>query len=408
MKLKFPDFLKSYGFSLLLILSVLLGSVLGIVLKKDAAILKPLGDIFLNLLFTAIVPLVFFSISSAVAGMSNRKRLGRIMSSMLFVFMVTGITASAIMILAVQLYPPAVGVTIDLNTKVQIDHFKTSEQIVKAFAVPDFSDLLSKRNMLALIVFSTLVGMATAAIGNKGSLFAAFLTSANEVMIKVITYIMYYAPIGLCAYFANFIGVYGSDLLGTYFRAMVLYYPAAILYIIAVISVYAYIAGRGTGIRTFWKNIAPPALTALATGSSVAAIPANLEAADNIGIPRDISEVVIPVGTTIHKDGSCMGAVVKIAFLFGIFHLDFSGPAAMLAAIGIALLAGTVIAGIPSGGVIGEILIISLYGFPLEAFPIISMIGALIDPPATMVNSMSDNVASMLVSRMVNGRGWMK
>lgn len=404
---KIPDFLKSYGFSLLLIASVIVGCFLGIAFKKDAAILKPFGDVFLNLLFTAIVPLVFFSISSAVAGMSNLKRLGKILSCMLIFFILTGMIASVIMVIAIHFYPPATAITLDLHTKVQIDQFKTSEQIVKAFTASDFTEILSKRNMLALIVFSILVGLAASSCGEKGRAFSDFLSSANEVMMKVISYIMIYAPVGLCAYFAHFTGVYGADLMGSYFRAMALYYPVAILYFFIGFSAYAYLAAKGRGVQTFWRNIIPPSLTALATGSSIATIPVNLEAANKIGIPRDISEVVIPIGATIHMDGSCLGAVVKIAFLFGLFHIDFTGPVTLLTAIGIAILAGTVITGIPSGGVIGDILIISLYGFPLEAFPLLSMIGALIDPPATMVNAVGDNVSSMVVTRMINGKGWL-
>ncbi|MBA4419217.1 MAG: sodium:proton antiporter [Syntrophus sp. (in: bacteria)] len=399
--------MKSYRFSIILLLSVIFGAAIGLFLKKDAVMFKPLGDIFLNLLFTAIVPLVFFSIASAVAVMPNVKRLGKILSSMLLVFVLTGIIASVIMMICVQIYPPAMGVVIDLGAKVQIDHFKTSEQIVKAFTAPDFTEILSKRNMLALIVFSILVGLGTAAAGDKGRTFSDFLASGNEVMMKVISFIMYYAPIGLCAYFANFIGIYGADLLNVYFRAMALYYPVAILYYVIAFSVYAYMADKRQGVRNFWGNIMPPCLTALATGSSVAAIPSNLDAANKIGIPKDISEVVIPIGATIHMDGSCLGSILKIAFLFGIFNISFSDPVTMLTAIGIAILSGTVITGIPSGGIIGEILIISLYGFPLEALPIISMIGALIDPPATMINAVGDNVASMMVARMINGKNWL-
>jgi Na+/H+-dicarboxylate symporter len=404
---KLSQVLKSHGFSLLLITAVLLGCILGIVFKKDAAVLKPWGDIFLNLLFTAIVPLVFFSIAAAVAGMSNLKRLGRILSWMLLFFVLTGFIASSLMVIAVQFWPPSAAVALDLDTKVQINQLNTSELIVKAFTASDFTEILSKRNMLALIVFAILVGVAAAACGEKGKAFSDFLVAANEVMMKVIAYIMYYAPIGLCAYFAYFIGVYGSELMGSYFRAMLLYYPIAILYFFSGFSAYAYLAAKRRGLLTFWRNIIPPALTALATGSSVATIPANLAAANKTRIPRDISEVVIPIGATMHMDGSCLGAVLKIAFLFGMFHLDFTGPLTMLTAVGVAILAGTVITGIPGGGVIGDILIISLYGFPLEAFPLVAMIGALIDPPATMLNAVGDNVASMVVARMINGRDWM-
>ena len=402
------NFFKSYGFSLLLIASIGIGSVAGVVLKKEAVLLKPFGDLFLNLLFTAIVPLVFFSIASAVAGMSNMSRLGKILSAMLCVFILTGMAASAIMAIAVQFYPPAAGITLDLNIPAGVKQFKTSEQIVQAFAVPDFSDILSKKNMLALIIFSIIIGLASASLGEKGKSFSTFLASANEVMMKVIDYIMFYAPVGLCSYFAYFVGVHGSDLLGSYLRAMVLYYPITILYFFFAFTLYAYIAARGTGVRMFWKNIIPPSLTALATASSVATIPSNLEAANKTGIPRDISEVIIPIGATIHMEGSCLAAMLKIAFLFGLFHMDFSGIQTVLTAIGIAVLCGTVVSGIPGGGVIGEILIISLYGFPPEAFPIITMIGTLVDPPATMVNAIGDNVASMLVARILGGNDWIE
>jgi Na+/H+-dicarboxylate symporter len=407
MKKNVPPFLKSYGFSLLLIVSILLGALLGIVFKKDAAMFKPLGDVFLNLLFTVIVPLVFFSISSTVASMTNLRRLGRILALMVLIFVGTGLIASAVMIAAVIIYPPAAGASIPLPMAVDVQHLKASEQIVRAFTVSDFPNLLSKNNMLALIVFSMLTGLATSAVGEKGKAFAAFLASANEVMMKLITFIMYYAPIGLGAYFAYLVGVFGPELLGSYARAMTLYYPTALVYFIVAYTLYAFLAGRGVGVKKFWYHIIPPALTSLATGSSMATIPVNLQAADNIGVPRDISEVVIPIGATIHMEGSCLAAVLKIAFLFGIFQMPFTGVEPILTALGIALLTGVVVSGIPGGGTIGELLILSFYGFPPEALPLITMIGTLVDAPATMINAVGDNVSSMLVARVLGGKGWM-
>jgi Na+/H+-dicarboxylate symporter len=407
MKIKLPPFLKSYGFSIILIISIIIGSFLGIIYKKDAIAFKPFGDIFLNLLFTAIVPLVFFSISSAVACMTNIRRLGKIMASMIFVFVITGLIASAVMVIGVVLYPPAAGVKIALGAGVNAEHFKISDQIVKAFTAPDFADILSKKNMLALIIFSILLGLATSASGVRGKVFANFLTSASDVMMKLISFIMYYAPIGLCAYFAYLVGVFGPELLGAYMRAIILYYPTAILYFFIAFTIYAFIAAKGEGVKRFWRNIIPASLIALATGSSMATIPANLEAANKTGVPKDISEVVIPIGATIHMEGSCLAAILKIAFLFGLFQMNFFGLETIATAIGIALLVGVVVSGIPGGGTIGELLIISIYGFPLESFPIITMIGTLVDAPATMLNAIGDNVASMIVARMLGGKDWM-
>jgi Na+/H+-dicarboxylate symporter len=327
---------------------------------------------------------------------------------MILVFVLTGLIASLVMMIGVSLYPPAVDVNVRLGATVRVEELKTSDQIIKALTAADFADILSKKNMMALIVFSILIGLATAAAGERGKTFSGFLSSGSAVMMKVIGFVMYYAPIGLCAYFAYLVGVFGPELLGSYARAMIIYYPMAILYFFIAFTVYVFIAGKSEGVRRFWRNIIPPSLIALATGSSIATIPANLQAADKTGVPKDISECIIPIGATVHMEGSCMAAVLKIAFLFGLFNMSFSGAETILTALGIALLTGVVVSGIPGGGTIGELLIISFYGFPPEAFPIITMIGTLVDAPATMINAVGDNVSSIQVARILGGKHWLK
>jgi len=401
------SFLKSYAFSLILIGSILIGSLLGIIFKKDAAALKPFGDIFLNALYATVVPLVFFSISSSVASMASSTRLLKILGWMIVVFAATGVIAAAVMLIAVRAYPPAEGVTVALGAKATLQQTSVGEQVVGALTAPDFPELLYRKSMLALIVFAILTGLATSAIGEKGKAFAAFLQSGNDVFMKIISFVMYYAPIGLAACFACLVGVLGPKLLGAYVRAMALYYPLCIAYFFVSFTIYAYFAARARGVKTFWSNIMPASLTALATGSSFATIPVNLQAADRIGTPRDISEVVIPIGAQIHMDGSVLSAILKIAFLFGLFHMPLTGPGTIVTAIGVSLLSGMVMSGIPGGGFTGEILIVAMYGFPPEALPIITMIGQLVDPPATMVNAVGDNVASMMVARIMGGRSWL-
>jgi Na+/H+-dicarboxylate symporter len=405
MKFK-STFLKSYSFSLILIASIVAGSVLGFLLGDRASYLKPLGEVFLNLLFTLVVPIVFFSLSSAVAVMADTRRLGKIMAWMILIFALTGLFASIIMVIGVRMVPPGVGIRLPVATQPAVAQQNLSDQIVRTFTVSDFSELLSKKNMLALIVFSILVGLAASAVGEKGRPFTQFLLSGNDVAAKVLSYVMLYAPVGLGAYFAAIVGKYGPEILGSYGRAMALYYPVTLLYFFLGFSFYAWLAAGGRGVRAFWANIIPASLTAWATGSSVATIPSNLEAADRVGVPQDIREVVIPIGATIHMDGSCLGAVLKIALLFGLYGRPLGIPEA-IGVVGVALLCGIVVSGIPGGGVMGELLIVGLYGFPPEALPLINMIGQLIDPPATMVNAIGDNVAGMMVARVLEGRNWM-
>lgn len=124
-----------------------------------------------------------------------------------------------------------------------------------------------------------------------------------------------------------------------------------------------------------------------------------------MGISSDIRETVILLGSTLHKDGSVLGGVIKIAFLFGILIWN-SLVKTLAIALVMALLVGTVMGAIPGGGMIGEMLIISLYGFPPEALPIIAAISTIIDPPATMLNVTGDNACAVLTARLVEGDNW--
>ena len=396
----FQTFLKQWRFTLILIGSVVLGAGIGYAAGPDAERLKPLGDVLLNLLFTAVVPLVFFSMASAVAASTNLKRLGRIAGLMLVVFVITGILSSVLMIGAVKLFDPAKGIPRTLEAPPQTETVPLTEKIVNTFTVSDFRDLLSRRNMLALIVFSILTGLASQAAGDKGEPFRKFLISGSHVMGHLIKLIMLYAPIGLAGYFASLVGTYGTELIGAYGRAAAVYYPVAGLYFAVGFSVFAFIAAGAGGLKRFWTHIPPAALTAWGTGSSLAALPANFQAAERIGVPEDVREIVLPLGATIHMDGSCLAAIMKIAVLFSLFGREFTGLDTYASAIGIALLCGIVMSGIPGGGFLGEMLIVTLYGFDPAALPIIVTLGILVDPPATMINASGDTVAAMLIGRL--------
>lgn len=400
------SFWKNYSFPILLLTGIAIGSIIGIILGEKATVLKPFGDIFINLMFTAVVPLVFITISSAVGSMINMKRLGMILGYMLLTFVVTGAIASIIIIIAVKIFPPAAGVNISIPTPEAVKPVSLGEQFVKAVTVSDFPQLLSKSNMLPLIIFSVLFGTCVSLVDDEKKSIAAGLEKFSKVMMKLIELIMYYAPIGLGAYFAALIGEFGPQLLGSYAKAMIIYYPICIFYFFAAFSVYSFYAGGKNGVKVFFGNILNPSITSLATQSSIATLPVNLEAAKNMGVPKDIREIILPIGATMHMDGTCLSSILKISFLFGIFGKDFSGIGTYLIAIVVSVLGGVVMSGVPGGGLIGEMLIINLFGFPMEAFPIIATIGFLVDPPATWLNSTGDAVASMVVTRMIEGKNW--
>lgn len=393
-------FFKLYGMPIVLLISILIGTLLGL-LVKDTSIFKPFGDIFINLMYTIVVPLVFFTISSSIANMVNLKRLGKILKYVFIVFVITSLISSIFMLFGLSVFDVAKGVNISLTTG-EVEKVDVGSQIVKALTVTDFGDLFSRKNMLPLIIFSILFGISVALLKEKSSGLKKGLDTLSLVMMKIVKIIMYYAPIGLCAYFANLVGEFGPELIGSYAKTMIFYYVMCILYFLIFYTIYAYIAGRKSGLKKFYKNILPVVLTSFATQSSLASLPTNLEVTENMDIPKDIREVTLPIGTTMHMEGSSMGSILKIAFLFSIFKMSLTGIDTYLIAIFIAVLSSIVMSGIPGGGLIGEVLIVSLYGFPLDAFPIIATIGWLIDPPATCINVSGDTISSMLITKLVD------
>lgn len=397
---------RSYRFPIILLSAIILGCIVGAVMGKDALIFKPFGDVFINAMFMVVVPLVFSTICSAVANMSSMKRLGSVMKSLVIVFLVTGSIAAIVMLITVTFFPPAAGTTIQLQAAGEIQAFSTADQIVKAFTVEDFSLLLSRRSMLPLILFTIFFGFCLQTLGERGKAVGRGIAVFADAMLQMVKYLMYYAPIGLGAYFATLVGDYGPNLLGAYLRSMIVYHIATFSYFFVAFTIYSYLATQGKGVGVFWKNIITPSITALGTQSSNATLPVNLIAATKIGIPKDIAEIVLPIGATAHMEGSCLSGILKIAFLFGIFNIPFTGIGTMATAVAVAVLSGVVLSGIPGGGLVGEMLIVSLYGFPPEAFPIIATIGFLVDPAATMVNATGDTCSAMLVSRMVEGKDW--
>lgn len=398
---------EAYKFSILLIGAILIGSLIGIHFGEAAVKLKPLGDLFINGMFMIVVPLVFITISSSIAGMNDMNRLGKIMKNLFLIFVGTGVVAFFYVFVVVKIFPPAAGVAIEMPAAEALKPFQTGDQIVKAITVTDFPELISRKNMLPLIIFSIVFGICVNMIGEKGRAIAQGLEALSEVFLKMIGLLMYYAPIGLGAYFAALVGEHGKELLGSYARAIAVYYPLCLVYMFTAFPVYGYIAAGKEGIRAL-KHVISPAITAVATQSSIATLPVNLEACKKIGVPKDIREIVLPIGATAHMDGTVLSTILKISFLFGIFQIPFEGMGTYLSALALSVVGGVVMSGVPGGGLIGEMLIVTMYGFPAEAFPIIATIGYLVDPFATMINASGDTMASMLVTRAVEGKDWIK
>jgi len=397
----------SYKFPLLLLGGIFIGAIVGLVMGEKAKVFAPLGDIFLNLMFTIVVPMVFVSITTAVGNMVNMKRLGKILGSLVLTFVVTGMFAAALVLVVVNVWPPAANTAITMGAAEMQETASISDMIVNSLTVNDFSGLMSRQNMLPIIVFAIFSGLAVAHCGGEECPVGKLLNCLNEVIMKIVDMIMKLAPIGLGAYFANLVGEFGPQLIGDYGRTMLVYYPMCAVYVLVFFPMYSYFAAGKLGVSRMLRHIFNPAVTAFATQSSVATLPVNMEACKKIGVPEDISNIVLPMGATMHMDGSVLSAITKIAFLFGVFQMPFTGVSTYAMAIAVSILSAFVLSGAPGGGLVGEMLIVSLFGFPAEAFPLIATIGFLVDPAATCLNASGDTIASMVIARLVEGKSWL-
>ena len=401
---------KNYKSTIIMFISVIVGTLIGVIFKEKATVLKPFGTLFINLLLTIIVPLIFLTLSTSIGKMKEPKRLGKILITIIGIFVLTSLVSVLIGIASTNI--TLVNKKDSIKIKESFDYSITDNdekldiltRTVNAISTDDFVKIISKDNIIALIVISILTGLAIHFAKDKGKKALEVLESFNDVLQMLIKIIMYYAPIGIGAYFASFVGEFGAGVATSYLKMLIIYTVSCAFVYFVIYSLYAFIAGGKKGLKLYWQNIMVPSATALATCSSAASIPVNTKAAKNIGVSDDIADTIIPLGTSFHKDGSIIGSVFKIMFLVYLFGMDVS----TFKVLGVSILATILITAVPiGGGTISEMLIISLMGFPIASLPILTIIATIIDAPATLLNVVGDSASSMLVARIIDGKNWL-
>lgn len=402
--------IKNYKQSIILIGSLIIGTIVGLIFKEKATVLEPLGTLFINMLLVVVVPLIFLSITTSIGKIDKPKRVGKILRSIIIAFVFTSLVSVVIGLTSLKIRlvdsgdAKKITALLDESTDVS-DDASVLDKLVNSVSTNDFVNLLSKNNILALIVISILSGLAINKSGEKGKSFLKVLDSAYEVLQNLIKILMYYAPIGLGCYFASFTGTFGASVTQGFVKMLVIYTILVLFVYFVIYSLYAYMAAGKIGVKKYWTNVIPASVTALSTCSSAASIPVNTECAKKIGVSEDIASPTITLGTSFHKDGSIIGSVFKIMFLVYLFDMPVNG----IKVLGVSLLATILVTAVPiGGGTISEMLILKLMGFPVAALPILTIIATIIDAPATLLNVTGDCASSMLVSRMVDGKDSLK
>ena len=401
-------FLRGNRFILLMLSGIVLGCIVGALRPDFAGNLAFLGTLFVNMMFCVVVPMVFFSISSAIANMKNVKRAGKLMGSTIVTFLSTAAIAGVLMYIVCRIFPLVSGQYTVTEGEIG-ETLGVTDMIVNFFTKPDFTELFSRRAILPLIVAAVLFGFGVQMAGGPETRTAKLMDDITNCIMKTVKIITYYAPIGFFGFFASLVAVYGPELIGDYSRTLIVYYVMSFAYMFTFFPIYARFGGGRGAAKLMFSKLFRPAAMSFGSCSSVATIPTNIEVSQESGISKDVSDIVLPLGATMHMDGSAMSAIIKVAFLFGIFGQDFDTGRAILAII-VAVFSSVAMSGIPGGGGTGELVICTIF-FPDQlaiAYPIAIALGNLVDPPATMVNAAGDYVVSFIVSRFVDGKDWLQ
>ena len=397
-------FIKDYWFILSMLTGIIAGCIVGAI-WPGATCLEPLGTVFINMMFCVMV---FCSIASAIANMGNVKRAGKVLGVTVATFMVTAAIAAVLMYILCRCIPLVKGDYPVVQGEVGVT-LGVADMIINFFTKPDFAELCSRRAILPLIVAAIIFGFGVQMAGGKETLTAKILADLTNCLMKVIKLITYYAPIGFFGFFAYLVAYYGPELIGDYGRTLIIYYVMCFAYMLISSPIYARFGGGKGAAKVMFQHLLKPAAVSFGTCSSVATIPTNMEVAEDTGISKDVSEIVLPLGATMHMDGSAMSAIIKVAFLFGMFGMDFGTKEAILAII-VAVFSSVAMSGVPGGGGTGELVLCTIF-FPdnlAVAYTVALALGNLVDPPATMVNAAGDYVVSFIVSRYVDGKDWLQ
>jgi Na+/H+-dicarboxylate symporter len=387
--------MKKLGTMEWILIGFVVGIVVGAIVGKPIAVIRPLGTLFINLLKMLVVPLIFSTLAVGVSTFTGKK-LGRMFGETFFFYYFTGAVA---MVLALLLVVPT-----GIGTGFPVGELKK----VEAKPAPSLVDVglniiptnpvesLAKGDALPIIFFAIVLGMSVAAAGRAAEPLRAFLEALAEAMYKLVSYVLWYGPIGVFALMAWTVGTYGLAVLKPYAYLIILVYLATAL---QVFGVYAGLL-RLFKVRPyhFLNLIKAAPIFAFTTCSSSATLPVTMQATRAAGVSEGTTSFVLPLGATVNMDGTGMYQAITAVFLANAFGIPLHFYHYVVIAI-MALLASIGTAGVPGAGLIMLSMVLGSIGVPLEGIALIAGIDRILDMARTAVNVTDDAVAAVLVAK---------
>ncbi|WP_099304580.1 dicarboxylate/amino acid:cation symporter [Bacillus sp. Marseille-P3800] len=398
-----------------ILLGLLLGAILGLVLPiisqdvfntLNQYILDPAGTIFLRLIMMVVVPLVFFSLVVGISDLGSPKQLGRMGIQTVIFFLATSAISLTIGIIAAQIVQPGspglLGEGIAEDYEVA-DSVPIMETLVNIFPENPIESM-ANMEMLQIITFALFVGLAMAMLGKKVETVKVFFTQANDIMMKIVTFVMAFAPIGAFALIASALGEAGWEAVGSLLSYFLTVAGVLVFHLFVVYGLIVYFLGKMSPVK-FFKGFAPAMTMAFSLSSSNAVLPLSMKSAqENLGVSKQVSGFVQPLGATINMDGTGIMQAVATVFIAQVYGVDLS-LTQMLIIVLTATLASIGTAGVPGVGMIMLAMVLTSVGLPPDAIGLIIGIDRLLDMMRTAVNITGDAALAVIVDRNEKKRG---
>jgi proton glutamate symport protein len=386
-----------------ILVSMVVGVLLGVYVPDFAQRLKPLSNVFLRMIKSIIVPIIFSTLVVGIAGHGDdMKRIGRLAFKSILYFEVVTSLALVVGLVAVHAVKPGVGVVLAAASAAEGKGLAANTQTASGFLdhlVPaSFFDAAAKNEVLQVVFFAVLFGVALSKVpmGRPKETVLIGIEGLSEVIFKYVGIVMAFAPIGIGAAIAVTVGHSGISVLLNLGKLVLTLYGALVVFVLLVLLPIATLFK--VPIKAFVRAVKEPALIAFSTASSEAALPRAMQAMERIGVPRRIVAFVMPTGYSFNLDGSTLYLSIASIFVAQAANVDLSLGLQLQMMLTL-MITSKGLAGVPRASLVILSGTLATFGLPLEGVAIILGVDALMDMARTSVNVVGNCLASVVMAR---------
>ena len=388
-----------------ILIALVLGIAVGLIFGDKAEFLKPVGDIFLSLINMIIVLLVLSSMTVGITSIHDPQKLGRVGLKTLFLYLLTTAAAIFIGLLFAKFFQPGAGLNLVPTGEVAVQTPPSLGQIVLSIVPSNPVRSLVEGNVLQIIVFALFLGVSINFAGEKGRPLHEFLESLADVMYRLTSIVMEFSPIGVFAIMAAVIGKYAEDydqtirFLFSLAKFLMAFYSACAAHILIVFCTLLWFVAK-LHPWPFFRGMGDAIMVAFSTSSSSAALPVSMHCVqENLGVSKNISSFVLPLGSTVNMNGAAIFQGMSVVFVAQAYGIELSWQS-LITIVVTAALSAIGAAGIPGSGFIMLSVVFSAVGLPMEGLLLLAGIDRIREMGSTVLNVLGDSVCAVYIAKL--------